>query len=54
MIISLNGGYIGDFDGDGRVDYGVFGIISRAWLCGTGEAGWNKDCDLSGDGTVID
>jgi pimeloyl-ACP methyl ester carboxylesterase len=45
---------IGDFNGDGKVDFADFAIIAGAWLSNTGNPEWNPACDISNpkDGIV--
>ena len=37
----------GDFDADGDVDVGDFGVFALAWLTAQGQGAWNPVCDIA-------
>ena len=43
---------LGDFDGDGDVDLGDFGVFGAAFGTALGDPGYTPDADLDGDGDV--
>lgn len=45
---------LGDFEGDGDVGFGDFGIFALAWYSEPGDLNWNEICDISEPNDIID
>ncbi|GAB4522424.1 MAG: hypothetical protein Tsb0013_25110 [Phycisphaerales bacterium] len=51
-VITISGGCVADFDNDGDVDLGDFGIFGGAFGSNAGDANYNPDADFDNDGDV--
>jgi hypothetical protein len=40
-------GIVGDFNGDGVVNFVDFAVFANAWRSKAGDANWNPACDIS-------
>lgn len=44
--------FLGDINGDGKVDMKDIGILARLFGIKAGDTNWNSDCDLNSDGKI--
>jgi archaellum component FlaF (FlaF/FlaG flagellin family) len=44
--------FLGDINGDGKVDMKDIGVLARLFGIKAGDTNWNPDCDLNSDGKI--